>query len=615
MLLKTFAVRWSIATLLCLFWQIVPSQAALSKRNPLSADFARIVDEQMTTMMRIQQVRGAAIIVVQNGEVRYKRGYGYSDRARRHLYDPDVTISNLFSLSKPISTLAILKVAARLGIDLDADVNLYLRSIKLEKRSGGPVTLRKLLSHSAGLADDFRNEVALNPADVRKLEAHLADQPPRRRLPAGSLLAYSNQSINVAALVIQDVAGVPFADLLQKELLNPAGAFSITDRWPQLALKDGLVAQLHEGPPGAREVPFFLSNPFPAAGLVGTATDAGKIMQLFLEDGQMDGKQVVPKSVIRLMLTPEMFAAKGFPAYGLGIRIHMMGGHRFIEHAGENRNAFMMLPDLRFGVYLATSRHLDADALYPTFRKIASNLYDMPLDGAPELRPADKNMHPYAGFYADARRADAPVWRLGRSFAAPETAADRPHRELAFDAGGVLLLDGKQFSQIGQGIFRALETRSSRTGELSLLKLDTLATQQKVLTHDMSGFVRLGWYEKPSVVRSIFIGLAFALVAGLALVVIRHRNIITVAAAGLITALALAFPAIVTFYFRYGDRYIVERAPEPTLLTIAPYFPAISAVLALVFAAYARTYQQTTAVVLAGLVLVQSAVIWFYAFS
>ncbi len=569
----------------------------------------------MMAMMQAHHVRGAAVVVVQDGEVRYLRGYGSSDRAGRRPYEPVGTVSNLFSVSKPITTLTILMAASELGLDLDKDVNSYLRSIKLESRPDGPVTLRRLLSHSAGLTDDFRNEVALTPTDVRSLRAHLERQPPGRHLPAGALLAYSNASINTAALVIEDAAGIPFADQVRARLLQPIGAEGISERWPAAALALGQVAQLHEGPVGEREIPFFLSNPFPAGGFVGTPADMGRIMLLLLESGRVGGRQIVPEAVVRAMLTPQMTAGPSFPAYGLGLRLHSMGGHRFVEHAGENRNAVMMLTDHRFGIYIATTRHNYAEALYPTFRGIASQLFDLPFDPPPRLRAADPEAYAYVGIYTDGRQVDGAVWRLGRSFARPDTAAARPQRLLSLDAQGVLLLDGQQFSQVGPQTFRAVEKRSTRTGELSWLKLDTLATGQMVFTLDIGGFVRMPWHEQPLVVRTILLILTGAMLAVLAIIMFRKRNWQILIPAGVATALALAFPSTVLFFFRNGDRFTVERSPEPMLLTVAPWFPASAAAAGILLAIHAWPRRETLSMLLAGVILLHVGAIWLFAFS
>jgi hypothetical protein len=272
------------------------------------------------------------------------------------------------------------------------------------------------------------------------------------------------------------------------------------------------------------------------------------------------------------MLTPQAMAAPGLSANGLGIRIHSMGGQRFIEHAGENRNALMFLPDQRFGVYLVTTRHVYADALYPTFRAIAATWFDLPLEPASPARPADPAARQHAGLYLDGRLVEGVTWRLGAAFAKPDTAGARVHREIAFDEGGYLTLDGARFTQVSPGLFRALDKRQSRTGELQWLKLAILRDGTRTATLDMAAMLKLPRHRHPATVRTLIGGLGLLLTGLTILVLLRRRpplldRLLAVAAA----AGALALPAIAFAYFRAGDRFVVEAAPEPLLLTAAPW--------------------------------------------
>ena len=97
---------------------------------------------------------GVSVAVLADGEIGWARGYGFADVESRR----PVTANTLFqaaSVSKPVAALAALQLVEEGRVDLDADVNTYLRSWLLpsnELTTEAPVTLRGLLTHRAGLS-------------------------------------------------------------------------------------------------------------------------------------------------------------------------------------------------------------------------------------------------------------------------------------------------------------------------------------------------------------------------------------------------------------------------------------------------------------------------------
>jgi CubicO group peptidase (beta-lactamase class C family) len=550
-----------------------PAERAAAITPAVLPDIGPTVDREMRAMLRDRRVRGAAAVVAYRGRIVYAKGYGSADPAGRIAYSPD-TVANLFSVSKPVSTLAILSRAQALGIDLDADVNEYLTTIELEPHAGPPVTLRRLLSHSAGLSDDFRNEVALTPDTIVSLADHMQKQPPRRRLPAGSLIGYTNNALGLAALAVADASQSSYESILEENLVRPAGLRSLSIAWPTAAIEKGTFSFLHDGPLAeGREEPAFATNPAPAGGVFATPRDAGAILLLLMERGQLDGRQVVPREVIDAMLTRQASAAPEMSAQGLGIRLHRMGGQRFAEHAGENRNAIMFLPDQRFGMYIVTTRHSDAEALYPTFRKIASRWFELPFDPPPAPRTASPASRSYAGQYQDGRLVEGAARRIGSLFAPSELS------DLSFDEEGYLVLDGDRFSEVRPGLFRAFAARQTRNGELQWLKLGALPDGRRIVTQDLSGMLQLRWYEDPWGQRNVLTILCIALVvSAIAFAIRRSAPLLDRSLGILATAGAVAFPATAAIFYSNADRLFVELTPEPLVLAVAPWLPVAALV-------------------------------------
>ena len=134
------------------------------------------------------------------------------------------------SISKPVFALAVMKLAERGTIDLDTDVNDYLKSWHLPGRDGWQprVTLRQLLSHTAGTTvHGFPGYPASGPWPT--VFQILRGVPPANTQPVvvdvlpGTQVRYSGGGTTIAQQVVVDVTGTPFPDLMRELILDPVG--------------------------------------------------------------------------------------------------------------------------------------------------------------------------------------------------------------------------------------------------------------------------------------------------------------------------------------------------------------------------------------------------------
>jgi CubicO group peptidase (beta-lactamase class C family) len=188
---------------------------------------------------RMAQLRvpGVSIAVINNGEIEWARGYGMADVAS----GTPVTENTLFqaaSISKPVAATAALRLVELGELDLDEDVNRRLTSWQIPETrhtDRESVTLRKLVTHSAGLTvhgfPGYGPEETV-PSTVGVLQgdgntaAILSDTTP------GELWRYSGGGYTVMQLLLADVAGEPFAELMQDLVLDPVGMKTSTYEQP-----------------------------------------------------------------------------------------------------------------------------------------------------------------------------------------------------------------------------------------------------------------------------------------------------------------------------------------------------------------------------------------------
>ena len=117
------------------------------------ADLEIFLDEFFDQNMEKLNIPGAAVVVVKDCKILFIEGYGFADIEQQIPVDPAQTIMRLASTSKLFTATAAMQLVEQGLLDLDADVNQYLAGVQLPDDPSGPVTLRQLLTHTAGFED------------------------------------------------------------------------------------------------------------------------------------------------------------------------------------------------------------------------------------------------------------------------------------------------------------------------------------------------------------------------------------------------------------------------------------------------------------------------------
>ena len=119
------------------------------------ADVEAWLDGFMPYALERGDIAGAVVVVVKDGQVLLQKGYGYADVAKRTPVDPETTLFRPGSVSKLFTWTAVMQLVEQGKLDLDADVNEYL-DFEIPARDGKPVTLRQIMTHTAGLEETAR---------------------------------------------------------------------------------------------------------------------------------------------------------------------------------------------------------------------------------------------------------------------------------------------------------------------------------------------------------------------------------------------------------------------------------------------------------------------------
>jgi len=196
---------------------------------PVLVNGEPLPSNKLSDRMAKLHVPGVSVAVIHAGKLAWARGYGVTRPG-----GPPVTPETLFqaaSISKPVTTLAVLRLVQQGKLNLDTDINRYLVSWKLpanEFTQQSPVTLRKLLTHTAGVTvHGFAGYPAGDPLPT--LLQILNGEPPANNPPIrvdrvpGTQWRYSGGGFEVVQQALTDVTGMPFAQLMHDTVLQPLG--------------------------------------------------------------------------------------------------------------------------------------------------------------------------------------------------------------------------------------------------------------------------------------------------------------------------------------------------------------------------------------------------------
>jgi CubicO group peptidase (beta-lactamase class C family) len=286
-------------------------------------------------------VPGVSIAVIHARRIDWSKGYGVA-----RLGGAAVSASTLFgaaSMSKPVTAMAVLRQAQEGKIDLDADVNTYLKSWKIpgnEYTKKHAVTVRELLSHTAGIGT--HGGMIYDPEKgVPSMLEVLEGRPPARTTPVrvewepGTKYAYANGGYMILELLVTELTGKSFAEAMRALVLAPIGMNDSTFATALSAEKAAMAATAYDenGTSGTAADHFVEANAA-AGGLWTTATDYAKFVIELQKEYAGESHRVLDQPMARLMVTAGMGPSE-IIRWGLGVRVGGTAPHIYFEHGGS----------------------------------------------------------------------------------------------------------------------------------------------------------------------------------------------------------------------------------------------------------------------------------------
>jgi len=361
--------------------------------------------------MKQSKVPGLSVAVIDGGRIAWARSYGVVATGGSQRVSPE-TLFQAASISKPVAAMAALRLVQQGKIDLDEDVNDRLKTWKVpnsDQTREHHVTLRRLLSHSAGLTvhgfPGYAQGVRV-PTLVQVLDgaAPANTAPVRVDLVPGTKFRYSGGGYCVVQQLIKDLTSKPFDQFLQETALDPLGMTRSTYRQPLPHDLAAAAATAHRADGTPIKGRWHTYPERAAAGLWTTPTDLARFAIELADARAGRSNRVLSQATVRQMLTPEL------GGYGLGLAVKGMGKRFQFAHGGSNAGFRCMLiafPETGQGAAVMTNSDNGDVVITAVVRAIAKE-YGWPADNL--VRESND----------EATAVDALVWVVRNGFRTPE---------------------------------------------------------------------------------------------------------------------------------------------------------------------------------------------------
>jgi CubicO group peptidase (beta-lactamase class C family) len=344
------------------------SRAGARSDNGFSAERLQRVDAYLQQQVDSNRIAGAVGLVLRDGKVVYERAVGWADKESGRRMASDA-LFRIASQTKALTSTAVMILFEEGKIALDDPVSrfipAYARTTVMVNGQQVPakrrITIRDLLTHTAGisygtdsaLATLYR-EKGLGPAAGWGWYTADKDEPICATMERLASLPFASQpgeawvygyNTDILGCVVEVASGVPLDEFIRTRITQPLG-MNDTHFFVPAAKRERLVAvyasdagnHVARAPDGAKGQGHYVDGPRRSfsggAGLVSTARDFARLMQMMLNGGELDGVRVLSPQTVALMTTNQTGTL--YPASGEGFGL----GFSIVERLGADDTLF-----------------------------------------------------------------------------------------------------------------------------------------------------------------------------------------------------------------------------------------------------------------------------------
>ncbi len=362
----------------------------------------------------------------------------------------DDSVFQIGSITKVWTATLVMQLVDEGLVDLDAPVRTYLPGLTLaDDEAAAAMTVRQLLSHTAGFEGDIFTDTGRGDDAIEKLVASFADVP--QLFEPGALFSYNNAGYCVLGRLVEVLREKPYDDVLAERLFAPLG-LTHAAAGPYEAIRFRVAMGHVDKEGGGQEpAPFWAlahSNGPAGAHLAMSAADLLAFARMHLDDGKAaDGTQVLSPASVKVMQEAQVslpdLRVMG-TSWGLGWELFENAAEPMVGHDGNTvgQASFLrVVPGRRLAVTLLTNGGQPYDVFHDLVGDVLRELAGVeltPLPTPPEHPEPVGDASPYVGTYGNrvlhvvvSQDDDGRVWsELQPQGAAPDPSSEAQRIEL-----------------------------------------------------------------------------------------------------------------------------------------------------------------------------------------
>jgi CubicO group peptidase (beta-lactamase class C family)/uncharacterized membrane protein YhdT len=405
--------------------KLVPSPSVTHELT--GTDVEAFLDGMMPSQLEREDIAGAVIAVVKDGKIIFGKGYGFSDVKKRAPVTADATLFRPGSISKLFTWTSVMQLYEQGKLDLDKDVNEYL-DFKIPPAYGKPITLKNIMTHTAGFEEVGRDLFVADVQHLHTLEEFLKHHVPDRIFPPGVVPAYSNYATALAGYIVQRVSGKPFYQYVQDNIYTPLNMQRTTFVQP---LPDNLKPLMSEGYKKAsgKAQTFEFVEAYPAGSVSTTGRDMCNFMIAHLQNGQFGDKQILKAETAKLMHSRLYGTDDRLSAMAYGFYEESRNGKRIIGHGGDTEyfhSDLHLILEENVGFFVSYNSAGKGEISPRTvlFESFLDRYFPFTPSAGTKVENAPADAKQIAGFYKSSRRFDSSFLDITTPLGEPKVIAN-----------------------------------------------------------------------------------------------------------------------------------------------------------------------------------------------
>ncbi len=387
-----------------------PARPQCLAEDPRVASALEVMRVWLDAQRAYEQIPGVSAALVHDQQLLWSGAFGSADLARTAAATPK-TIYSICSISKLFTSISVMQLRDAGKLRLDDPVSKHLPWFTIERSApdGAEITIEGLLTHASGLPRESDYPYWTGPEFPFPTREQIIERISKQRTlyPAETYFQYSNLGLTLAGEVVAAASGMPYAEYVRRNILDPLGLSSTTPEVPAAErggrLATGYSAMTRDG---VREaMPFFQARGVaPAAGFASTAEDLARFAQWQFRLLRGGATEVLKANTLREMYRVHWVDPDFETTWGLGFSVSRSGGKTFVGHGGScpgYRTEVLLKPDEAVAaIFLSNALGVDSGLFAQRMYDIVAPAIAAAVKDPKGAKAPDPELKRFTGSYA-----------------------------------------------------------------------------------------------------------------------------------------------------------------------------------------------------------------------